>query len=493
MTRKKQKRKNLLSTKNKSRKRISVSNKSSLNIDHALSIALQHHQNGQLNKAEKVCKKILKADPNHSDVLHLLGLIARKAGKNDVAANLISQAISISPKNEIYYYNMGNTLKDLGKLNEAISCYQKVVKLKPAFTEAYNNMAVLLKEQGRSDEAITYYRKALQLRPDDAQAHNNMGNALKDQGRPDEAIACYRKALEIKPDCVEAHYSIGNVLRGQGKVDEAITCYRKALEIEPNHAGAYCSMGNALKEQGKLAEAIASFHHAVTLDPENSSAKHQLAAVTGQTTEAAPRAYIRDLFDQYAKKFDRDLVEILGYKIPTLLRRTLHATVKNDLHFKNIIDLGCGTGLAGMEFRVIADRLSGIDISPRMIEEAKKKHVYDILLVADIIEFLNNCDEKYDLFIATDVFVYSGNLKGIFELVQNHSLNGAYFLFSTESCANNDYVLRPTARYAHSRPYIQSLAKEHGFVVKLCQSAGIRKEYGQWIMGHIFVLESVHS
>ncbi len=97
MSRKKKKRKNLLSTRNKSRKRISVSNKSSLNIDNALSIALQHHQNGQLNKAEKFYKKILKADPNHADALHLLGLIARQAGKNDIAANLISKAINIRP------------------------------------------------------------------------------------------------------------------------------------------------------------------------------------------------------------------------------------------------------------------------------------------------------------------------------------------------------------------------------------------------------------
>jgi len=172
-----------------------------------------------------------------------------------------------------------------------------------------------------------------------------------------------------------------------------------------------------------------------------------------------------------------------------LLRRTFHTLVKNDLHFKNVIDLGCGTGLAGMEFRVIADRLSGIDISPKMIEEAKKKHVYDILLVGDIIEFLNDTAEKYDLFIATDVFIYIGNVKRIFDSVQNRSLRGAYFLFSTESCARNDYVLRQTGRYAHSRTYIQSVAKEHGFVTEMCQSAGIRKERGQWIMGDIFILK----
>jgi predicted TPR repeat methyltransferase len=279
------------------------------------------------------------------------------------------------------------------------------------------------------------------------------------------------------------------VLKDQNKLAGAIACFRKALEIAPNHAGAFYDMGNALRHQGKLAEAAACFKQAVKLDPENFSAKHLLAAVTGQTTEAAPPQYVENLFDQYSTRFERHVVDTLSYKIPGLLRRTFHTIVKNDLRFKNVIDLGCGTGLAGMEFRVIADRLSGIDISPKMIEEAKKKGVYDALVVADIIEFLNDTDETYDLFIATDVFIYCGNLERIFQSVQVTAFSGAYFLFSTESCTGEDYVLRPTGRYAHSQAYIQLLADEYGFVTAVCQSAGVRKEKGKWIMGDIFALK----
>ena len=37
--------------------------------------ALALFQNGQLNKAKDICLEILKAQPNHFDTLHLLGLI----------------------------------------------------------------------------------------------------------------------------------------------------------------------------------------------------------------------------------------------------------------------------------------------------------------------------------------------------------------------------------------------------------------------------------
>jgi Tfp pilus assembly protein PilF len=72
MVRKKRKQKKSLSSKNRSKKRILISNKSSLNIDNALNTALYHHQNGQLNKAEKFYKKILREDPNASRVHDVL-------------------------------------------------------------------------------------------------------------------------------------------------------------------------------------------------------------------------------------------------------------------------------------------------------------------------------------------------------------------------------------------------------------------------------------
>lgn len=455
MSQRKQKRGQLLPGGKRGKKNIFASNTSPFNVHTALSAAVRHRQDGRLDRAEAICKEILTISPNQAGALNLLGLIACQVGKSDVAVDLIRKAIQTSPQNAIYHNSMGNVLTDQGKADEAIACYHKALEIKPNLVEA----------------------------------HYNMGNVFEAQGKLDEAITYYGKALEIKPDYVEAHYGMGNVFQDQGKLDEAIGSYRKVLEIVPNHAGAYCGMGNALKYQGKLAEAAACFEQAVELDPENASAKHHLAAVTGRTTEAPPQEYIRKVFDHYSTKFERHVVETLHYKIPSLLRHSFHTIVKNDLHFKNVIDLGCGTGLAGIEFRVNADRLRGVDISPKIVEEAKKKRVYDILLVADIIEFLNDTDEKYDLFIATDVFIYRGNLKGIFESVQNRSLSGAYFLFSTEGHAGNDYILRPTGRYAHSRTYIQSLAKEYGFVIELCQSAGVRKEHGQWIMGDIYILK----
>ena len=43
-------------------------------------VAVMHHQAGQLSKAEACYRQVLKADPNHADAVHLLGVIALQWG-----------------------------------------------------------------------------------------------------------------------------------------------------------------------------------------------------------------------------------------------------------------------------------------------------------------------------------------------------------------------------------------------------------------------------
>jgi predicted TPR repeat methyltransferase len=426
-------------------------------IDSELAKAVEHHQQGQLATAERIYKKILRINPRHSDCLCLLGVIARQHGEYDVAVHWINEAIRTSPKNTAYHNELGCAYLDQGKLDEAIPCYQKALQLEPNDADVNYNMGNALKEGGRSDEAIAYYRKALKIEPNDAAIYNNMGMAFKDKGELDEAIACYRDALRLKP-----HY-----------------------------AAASYNMGMALQEKGKLKEAITFFRRVIDLEPKNVSARHLLAALTGKTTEIAPRQYVAELFDEYSKRFDQHLLKELRYETPRLLRQSLNSLVNEDACFRNTIDLGCGSGLSGIEFRTISDRLCGVDISPRMLAEANKKGIYDLLQLGDVVEYLNDTDEKYDLFVAADVFTYIGNLEPIFAAVRKCTLGPAYFLFSTESCDRSHYVLRQTGRYAHSVSYIQLLAKKHDFVIKTNQSAALRKEGEESVIGNLFIIKYV--
>lgn len=282
--------------------------------------------------------------------------------------------------------------------------------------------------------------------------------------------------------------NLGIALKLEGKADEAAAAFRQAIAINPNDARAHYNLGCVLRDQEKIEESLISLRRAASLDPDNFSAKHIIAALAGQTTETAPGEFVKDLFDQYSTKFDHHLVNKLEYHAPILLRQAFQSFLDHDLHFKNAIDLGCGTGLAGAEFRRMAGRLTGVDISPNMVGEARNKNIYDVLRIGDITAFLNNTEEKYDLFISADVFVYMGNLESVFCSARDCSLQDAYFIFSTEISHKNDYILRQTGRYAHSRDYIRSVAEAHDFTVEANWQAVLRKENGRAVRGEISIL-----
>jgi len=260
-------------------KRNASPNKLSIDTGSEFKKALLYHKSGQIHKAEEIYKRILEVNPNHSDSLCLLGIIAHQTNKNDIAVNLISKAIRRNPGNPIYYSNLGNALKDQGKLVEAISSYQKALEIRPDFAEVYSNMGNVFKEQGKLTEAIHSYQKVLEIKPDLAEVNYNLGNALKAQGSLTKAITYYQKALKVKPAFAEAHNNMGDVFIDQGKLTEAIYCFQKALEAKPDYVKAHNNMGAVFKEQGKLTEAFTYFRKALEFKPDYAEAYNNMGAI----------------------------------------------------------------------------------------------------------------------------------------------------------------------------------------------------------------------
>jgi tetratricopeptide (TPR) repeat protein len=64
--------------------------------------ALAVHQIGRLAEAQSMYEDILKIHPEHSDALHLLGLIAAQTNNMQRAKGLIGRAIDINPNNAAF-------------------------------------------------------------------------------------------------------------------------------------------------------------------------------------------------------------------------------------------------------------------------------------------------------------------------------------------------------------------------------------------------------
>ncbi|MBF0587752.1 MAG: DUF2919 family protein [Magnetococcales bacterium] len=171
-----------------------------MTIEEAIQVAIDHHQNGELEKARDIYRQILTVEPDYPDALHLLGVIAHQAGRDDRALELIQRAIQVRPDQAMYYNNLAETLRALGRAEEAIPQYEMALEIQPDLVEAMNNLGLLFLETGQLDQATDFFRKVVDVQPKLVLALNNLGHCLRTKGEYVEAIQMFRRSLEVRPD-----------------------------------------------------------------------------------------------------------------------------------------------------------------------------------------------------------------------------------------------------------------------------------------------------
>ena len=451
-----------------------------------LSAILKH--TGRITESLSACQKVVELSPEDAEAHSNFGAILQDLGRLEKAEVSYRHAIGLKPEYAEAHSNLGNTLKELGRLDEAEVSYTRAIAFKPDFAEAHSNLGNILKELGRLDEAVASYTQSITFKPDFAEAHYNLGIMLEKLGRLDEAETSYRQAISLKPGYAEAHNNLGNTLKELGRFDEAETSYTQAIALKPDYALAYNNLGNTLQKLNRLKEAKASYIQAIELDPELLSAQHMLAALTGETTATAPRDYVEGLFDNYAANFESSLVDKLKYKIPRAIAEMIIKDSKSDL-LGSIVDLGCGTGLFGMEIKQFCNHLEGIDLSEKMLDEAKKKDIYNKLIKEDILVYLSKSSLNFDYFVSTDVFIYIGDLSDIFKFIKSRNKTRGKLVFSTEDYDGDGFFLERSGRYSHSKKYIESLCKKFGYKLRHFETQDLRKDKNQFIRGGLYILD----
>jgi predicted O-linked N-acetylglucosamine transferase (SPINDLY family) len=244
-----------------------------------LTTAAAHYHAGHFHEAEKICRQTLQIDPLHDGALHLLGMIAHEAGRNDAAVVLIEQAIAIKPSAAAYHCNLGLVYQLAGNPTKARFAYSQALKLRPDYPEAHSNLGALLLDLNERHEAITSLREAIRLQPNLAAAQCNLGKALHLEGRMNEAISCLEQAARLQPRMTEAHYHLGNVLQEVGRIEEAIAAYQRALSLEPQNVDVFNNLANTLQRAGRSDEAVAAYEQALECRPNHFAAHANLGVL----------------------------------------------------------------------------------------------------------------------------------------------------------------------------------------------------------------------
>lgn len=272
-----------------------------------------------------------------------------------------------------------------------------------------------------------------------------------------------------------------------GRPQEAFDAFRRAVALDPANGRAWRQLGDLLRRAGRLADASDCFEQAIAHGDDPALNRFFLSAVgVGPVPPQAPPGFVAALYDQYAGRFDAHLQQDLGYRGPERLATLLAEHLPGP--WGDVLDLGCGTGLAGQALRARAGRLEGVDLSPGMLARAAARGVYDRLDAAPLLDHLEATPRRHDLVVACEVFIYLGDLGPVFRGLRRVLRPGGHAAFTTEACgAPEGYDLLPTLRYAHSEAGVRALAASTGFRVTALVHDELRRQDGEPVDG-LFVL-----
>ena len=277
----------------------------------------------------------------------------------------------------------------------------------------------------------------------------------------------------------ERRWSYGRLLANDLDWAAAAEVFEQCLERAPGFAPAWSDLGKAYEKTGDTSRAAACYAKALALDPDDRlGAGARIERLRGVAGPKLAAAYVARLFDDYADRFDRHIREDLHYSAPELIEEVLSGLGRR---YARALDLGCGTGLAGASVRSFADRLEGVDLSPKMIAQAERRGVYDSLFVDEAVAFLQAADAgRYDCVVAADVLVYLGDLRPLFGAAARAMARGAPFVFTVENFWTGEgFELAETMRFRHSRGYLEEEAKASGFAALDIKPRATRVERGQ--------------
>ncbi|KND86614.1 Williams-Beuren syndrome chromosomal region 27 protein [Tolypocladium ophioglossoides CBS 100239] len=115
----------------------------------------------------------------------------------------------------------------------------------------------------------------------------------------------------------------------------------------------------------------------------------------------------RTLYDEWAHTYDKEMAEATQDYVGPALAGTYTLKCIGPDHMANarLLDAGCGTGLVGVHLAKLgAKNIDGIDLSPGMLDIARRAGVYKSLDTADLSKPIAHEDGSYKAVVCIGTF-----------------------------------------------------------------------------------------
>ncbi|HET8941934.1 MAG TPA: sulfotransferase [Rudaea sp.] len=228
-------------------------------VQHVVATA-QMLELGRSDQAASQLQTVLRAYPDHPEVLRLHAGILRLRGDHAGAIAAMRHALASRPDDSLYHNTMATVLADAGELDAAIERLRCACKLQPKFPAAWFNLGILLTRCVRYAEAAEALRHVLLLEPKHVQARAQLADLLRMQGHADAAVAEYRKLLAEQPWAGMAWWGLADMKTlhfGAHDIDAMRTAMHEPRASDDDRIATGFALARALDDQGDYANSLA--------------------------------------------------------------------------------------------------------------------------------------------------------------------------------------------------------------------------------------------
>jgi len=426
--------------------------------------------------------------PDSSLLHHGRGIALMLLGRFDAAEAALSRALELAPRHADAWVTLGDMHVLRKNRNAAQAAFLQALSIDettPGAREGFAATAGFFLRWRLSRRVAR--KKNDQTR---RETHPEAGRAIAEAARLGkshhhaEAIDVMRKFLEDCPGEVSATATLSALLAGLGNIDQGKQNLERLVQWWPNNVVANYSLGAFLITIGERDAGIEWLQRTLTLAPDHANAKFALSTIGVAATPQLGLDEVRGTFDAYAEKFDHDLQDNLQYRVPEMI-----AAQVGNKRWKRVLDLGCGTGLCGMQLRPFAEQMIGVDLSDKMLAKARERGVYDVLERGEGVAYLQRASGHFDLIVAADVLVYIGDVTALFQAVAARLTADGAFWFSVELAPQEGFRITMSRRYQHSLSYLESSAHAAGLKVAYQREIDLRKHAAEMQKGLLVALE----
>jgi predicted TPR repeat methyltransferase len=447
-------------------------------------------QLGEHQRALQHFQQAVHTAPDFAVAHHNLGLLLLRIKEPDAAKRQFNNVIALNPHYLQAHFYLGVLALNADELDDAEKAFQHVLSVDKEHMDTLNNLGVIALKREQGQLAIDYFTKSLALDPNNWEARNNLAATFIHYDRFENALTHYAELLDHAPNEPEYLYNAGVAEMALGHLEKAKKYFQTILTQQAHHFAALTNLAAIQVRLGYRQQAITLLHQAHAANPDDTSCQFMLNALTGRTdTALACPDYARNLFDNYALYYDKHMQSTLHYSIPQHIARALHQHLKHSAPIARALDLGCGTGLSGVVLRELSTHLTGVDLSSKMLNQAKQKGIYDALTESEALAFLNQNTEPYDLIVAADVLPYLGDLKNLFQAVHAQLSPSGLWIFSVEISEQAPWQLQSSARFSHHPDYLRALSEQQHFNILHQERLIARKQDGHDLSVLLYVMQ----